>query len=1055
MSRKVSQRRRTIALAALAGVSLIAVQAQANSSGAKSNSKSAAPATSGAKTTPSTTSSSRSTPATTSSSRSTPATTSSSKSAPATTPGASSTGTTAATRPASTTPPATKPSGTTGNSRTAPPTPIILASKPAPTPNRPITAYWGEISPFWGEISPFWGEISPFWGEISPFWGEISPFSTASNGNSEAALGAAGSSFWGSLPGYTNAKGKSNGEAVGEYWKEAGDQWKDVMAAWSEAQKSKTGPGFSDVRSELNEIFSDAAAFWGDTYQARAGVSLTTGLVNPLLAKYGITSDPNSLSKLTKTQQALLFMEFYDGLMRHAGADHVDHWMATTRWNPHLTQTQGSGTDTVIGLLDFTVLNGAIVKNNVVNYGGTSKFTNGHGAAVAGLMVGAHDGTGVMGISPNSRVVAFNPFDETGTAGWEDIATGLKMLTTSKASVVNMSLGVPGSVLPQGWNDVFSRSDVSPTARNALFVLAAGNDGVTQTEDIKWNFATNPQLLVVGSVTLDGKISNFSNRPGTACLTDGGVCQPGARLMDRFLVAPGELILVEDDKGGVKRATGTSFAAPLVTGAASLIQDRWPWFAAKPTETAEILLRSAKDLGAPGVDPVFGAGLLDITAAQSPLDFGALKWYTVSNSGKMTEYSVKKVLNDFDSESLKGLQSVGLYYYAFEAVGSVERDFGIPLSSRLVGETFTTKSGASEFFQDYIFDRLNAWARNQNRSFAQGGLGFGPGDFTIANPWGADLTLSLAPRQSRSGFVAEGLETQSRLHLSSDRATADFGFGDGARYLAAGTPGSMAADFDPALGGASPLLGFASGGAFIGYQAHLTDRLDLTAGATQRRDRRDDSAGSAVIQPGSAAETYAARAATFGLNYAVTDRVRISGSYVRLQEEAAILGVQSLEASDLGAGAASDAFTLGLTADFGGGVNLAVSGSVGQTRAGDGFLRTDGEGLQTSAWQATLSAEHLLARGDTARISVMQPLFIERGRLAFSGVEVIDRLTGEKGVVTRSFDVAQERPMAAEVQYGRAWGETEVSFFGRVDVNPLQMAEEQIAMGGVRIRIDF
>jgi hypothetical protein len=43
-------------------------------------------------------------------------------------------------------------------------------------------------------------------------------------------------------------------------------------------------------------------------------------------------------------------------------------------------------------------------------------------------------------------------------------------------------------------------------------------------------------------------------------------------------------------------------------------------------------------------------------------------------------------------------------------------------------------------------------------------------------------------------------------------------------------PGQVAAsDFDPAMGGASPLLGFASGGAFLGYQARLTDRLDLTA----------------------------------------------------------------------------------------------------------------------------------------------------------------------------------------------------------------------------------
>ncbi|MFM8377539.1 MAG: hypothetical protein ACKN9P_15995, partial [Phenylobacterium sp.] len=485
------------------------------------------------------------------------------------------------------------------------------------------------------------------------------------------------------------------------------------------------------------------------------------------------------------------------------------------------------------------------------------------------------------------------------------------------------------------------------------------------------------------------------------------------------------------------------------------IQDRWPWFAARPAETAHILLKSARDLGAPGVDEVYGAGLLDITAAQSPLDFSALRWYKADSSGMVTGYSVKQVLTDYDAEAQKGITATGLYYYAFEKVGSVERDFGIPLSSKLIGQTFTTKSGSSEYFQSYILSRLSSWAKTQTRSFAGGELGFGPGAYTVANPWGADLTLSLAPREARPGFVQQGLETQSRLHLSADSGTADFGFGEGARYLAAGSPAAVASDFDPALGGANPLLGFASGGAFAGYQARITDRLDLTAGATQRLDRRDASAGWAVIQPGSAAETYSAHAATLGLRYQVSDRVNVSGSYVRLREEAAILGVQSLDASDLGSGAVSDAVTLGLDADLGAGVRLALSGSVGQTRAEDGFLRTDAEGLKTSSWQATLSAEDLFARGDSARLSILQPLFIEKGRMAFTGVEVVDRRTGEKGVVTRSFGVEQERPLAAEVQYGRTVGAADVSFFGRVDLNPVQLQGTEAVIGGARLRIGF
>ena len=136
-------------------------------------------------------------------------------------------------------------------------------------------------------------------------------------------------------------------------------------------------------------------------------------------------------------------------------------------------------------------------------------------------------------------------------------------------------------------------------------------------------------------------------------------------------------------------------------------------------------------------------------------------------------------------------------------------------------------------------------------------------------------------------------------------------------------------------------------------------------------------------------------------------------------------------------------------------IRLAVSGSVGQTRTEDGFLRTDADGLKTSSWQATLSADDLFAKGDSARLSLLQPLFIEKGRMAFTGVEVVDRRTGEKGVVTRTFDVEQERPLAAEIQYGRALSGAEVTFFGRLDVNPAQTASTQTVLAGARLKVAF
>lgn len=58
---------------------------------------------------------------------------------------------------------------------------------------------------------------------------------------------------------------------------------------------------------------------------------------------------------------------------------------------------------------------------------------------------------------------------------------------------------------------------------------------------------------------------------------------------------------------------GNSFAAPAIAGAAALLKQHWPKLGGR--EISRILLETATDLGAPGVDQVFGVGLLDVERA--------------------------------------------------------------------------------------------------------------------------------------------------------------------------------------------------------------------------------------------------------------------------------------------------------------------------------------------------------------------------------------------------------------------------------------------------------
>ena len=102
---------------------------------------------------------------------------------------------------------------------------------------------------------------------------------------------------------------------------------------------------------------------------------------------------------------------------------------------------------------------------------------------------------------------------------------------------------------------------------------------------------------------------------------------------------------MSDGHGGVTRYSGTSFAAPLVSGAIALMYERWPWLRAYPKDVAKAILESAQDLGAPGVDPVYGHGLLDIEASQSALDLNDLVYYL--KDSRASEWQAGKQVSVF------------------------------------------------------------------------------------------------------------------------------------------------------------------------------------------------------------------------------------------------------------------------------------------------------------------------------------------------------------------------------------------------------------------------
>lgn len=956
-----------------------------------------------------------------------------------------------------------------------------------------ISPFYGPLSPFYGTISPFYGTISPFYGKISPFWGKISPFTATTDAGLLALYGTNNDPFWGSGDAnpYTKNPGKVVYSQISGFWSTEGTSWGAVMQAWSSAQ---TAADYQALAAQIQTtILNPASSFWAGAIPApkpvpgappapKTAQAGFNNLVGGIFQNAGVklnsdgTVDPNSLAAVSQTQQAMLFLNLYDNLMAYSGTGHVDWWMGATGWSPNLASIVGSvykaDYPVTIGMIDFSVsATGANAKGSLTQYG-SDVFSNGHGAAVGSLIMGSVDGSGVMGIMPaaDAKVVVYNPYDSTGTTNWTDVGKGIDALTanifTSRKSgapvgVINASLGVPGWTLNPGWNDALNGTSGLSHMHN--LVIAAGNEGVQQTTDVAWNFARNPTLIVVGSVGLDGTISNFSNTPGETCLVDTttGVCD---KLKNHFIVAPGELILVSDGNGGVTRQSGTSLAAPLVSGAIALLQARWPWLGYYPNETAQIILKSATPLGTnPGADPVYGVGELNIAASQSPLNWNAVSYTSVVN-GKATPVPISQVVTQIQTGSQTTWNNQKLYYVALEQVGNTHRDFQIPLAASLVGQLVTTEAGQQQF-QSYLSAGLQSWAAGGGHfagtaAGAPGMIGFMQSSAPVGRIGGMDVRLKMAPAEVTYGFRPTNLPLKTEFAVIGKTQTLRFGYGDGATVLGGQYGFSQSGDYRIDRGGANPLLGLASGGAFVDWRMAMNSRWAVNFGVTDRRSVRDVAVFGPAIQatPGS---VYEASATHLGVDYTASERLVLHSALTRLHENTGLLGVQSLQQDALRNGSTTDGVTLGFDAALTPTLTLSGSGTVAKTTAGAGQSLTTGPGgLTSTAAEVALTKVGVFTAGDRVRMTVSQPMRVSSGGVHYTTYGVVDRQTGALGLIEENVGVAASgTPVAAEMLYGRPilHGAGEFGLFGRAETHgvDLQGRTAPVVIGGAKFKFVF
>lgn len=246
--------------------------------------------------------------------------------------------------------------------------------------------------------------------------------------------------------------------------------------------------------------------------------------------------------------------------------------------------------------------------------------SDGHGTAVAGILVGGSGSGEAISVAPDAQWIATKIFKSDGSRtpestihqafAWTLDPDG-NPASDDAPDVLNASWGfsaVDGCLLT-------FQADVQ-SLRNAgiAVVFSAGNDGPGQGSDV--SPANNTGSYAVGSIGDVGNptiISDFSSRGPSAC--DGGLFPD--------LVAPGFEIPTTDlsplNAFPYLQASGTSFSAPHITGTMALLLGSGGFPNATVKELEDALRLSATDLGPIGPDNDYGYGLVDAVAAYNIL----------------------------------------------------------------------------------------------------------------------------------------------------------------------------------------------------------------------------------------------------------------------------------------------------------------------------------------------------------------------------------------------------------------------------------------------------
>lgn len=624
---------------------------------------------------------------------------------------------------------------------------------------------------------------------------------------------------------------------------------------------------------------------------------------------------------------------------------------------------------------------------------------NGHGTAVASIAAGStktpyaisYGGYNTpagsfIGVAPSANIVAEKVLAASGSAYSTDVANGIRRAADAGASVINLSVSYGNTT------DLVAAVNYA-AAKGAFIVWSGGNSAAALLNGANssgLSDAAIKRLIIAGSVNSSGAKSSFSNTPGSAAFISGS----GARTayIDRWIMAPGENILapyVLGTQNAYYLWSGTSMAAPIITGSLVLLESAWPILKTNGT-AANLLLATASDLGAKGHDSTFGTGLANLQTAFNP--YGVLA-VTKANGQSIAVTSLTGGL--ITSGALGSLSTIQSALASYTAFDTYSRNFSVNLSGLIKSPTTvaTTNPLPTNIYQKPVAIKFN----------------------------GGELAVSLQPTTSAMQHIGEfGYNAdldQPRiagfaLYTNSAGAIAGFGQGSSNSFTFAKAlydDEAMAMQFNEF--DKTSAFSVAQGGGHFSYGSRIGDgmRLAVSYGSTTQ---------SPVSLPGLVPQSFQLKA---GFSYRVGSNLTAGVTIGNVVEENGLLGANYAKDSILALGK-NETTVLGISAGYrlSDKSNLLFNAEFGQTRAnsasGSGLFAGTSS-IRSSAYGVTYLQNEIFRAKDSFSVSVKQPLRVRSGSAAL----VMPAADPVSGIASYRMDWNSLVPDGREVDYTLAY----------------------------------